>query len=120
MIRIHFNGIAAGAMQTLLFMPDGRFETHMVIIIVVSDFYTAKTLHHRQRLPWRPQTMLADFDLDFVKHSSNFTGYADLIGLDGNILAVRLLRSPYDLRQVITLRTQMRNRIADKPTTCLL
>lgn len=119
MYRIHFNGITAGALESTLLMPNDQFESHLLIIIGVSDFFTAGKLRHRKRLYWHPQTMLADFDESFIMHSVNFTGYANLIGLDGKIVAVHLFRQPDDRRQITHLRRVTRDRIAAKLTTTI-
>lgn len=112
MVAVHFNGITVGAMKTIFIMPNGELESHRTILIGVSDYFTAGKMKHRVPLPWKPMTIFAEFDEDFIKHSVNYTGYADRIGLDAEIMSVHLLRHKTDDRRVRQLQRDTHDQIS--------
>ncbi|WP_461214812.1 hypothetical protein [Lacticaseibacillus sp. GG6-2] len=112
MVAVHFNGITVGAMRTIFIMPNDELESHRTILIGVSDYFTAGKVKHRVQLPWQPMTIFAEFDEDFIKHSVNFTGYADRIGLDAEVISVHLLRHSTDDRRVRQLQRDTHDRIS--------
>lgn len=113
MTQIHFLGISADAIKADVLMPTDHFERHLLIVLGTSIYYTGGKLKHRHQLHWHPQTMLIDFNEPFVRGGNNFTGYANFMGVDGEVAAIRLLKNRTDKRAIVTLQITTHQRIAD-------
>lgn len=111
MTPIHFEGIAADAFQADLLMPNDRFEAHRLIAFGAEHYFTTGPLRQRRRLPWHPQTLLIDFTSQFIR-GSNFTGYANSLGLDGVVVAVHMLKQRRDKRKIQALQARLRLQIS--------
>lgn len=105
---MHCSGICAGTMTRTCLMPNGQLESHRLIVFGAERY----RLYHNIYMPWKPQTLLIDYTVEFTD-ASGYTGYALPLQLTGHLIAIRILKAPHDRSNIIHAQQSLRDTIAD-------